>query len=69
ILLGLSATSPEIMLHFRHAARHATSYLLFSVRDFISVFPQGRDFTDEKFWELVTLWSAVHKADLAKVQR
>ena len=68
ILLGLSATSPEIHLHFQHAARHATSYLLFSVRDFLRVFPQGRDFTDEKFWELVAVWSAVHTANLANVK-
>lgn len=68
ILLSLSATSPEIHLHFQHSARHATSYLLFSVRDFISVFPQGRDFTDEKFWELVAVWSDVHAANLADIK-
>ncbi|HEY1718816.1 MAG TPA: hypothetical protein VGH42_11075 [Verrucomicrobiae bacterium] len=68
-LLSLSATSPEIELHFGLAARYATSYLLFSVRDLIKIFPQGRNFTDEKFWKLVAIWSAVHKADLAKVQR
>ena len=67
-LLGLSASSPEIETHFRHVARHATSYLLFSVRDFITVFPQGRSFTDEKFWRLVAIWTGVHKADLASVQ-
>ncbi len=68
ILLNLSATHRETGLHFQHTVRHATSYLLFSVRDFISVFPQGRDLTDEKFWRLVAVWSAVHAADLAKVQ-
>jgi len=68
-LLSLSATSPEIESHFSVAAQYATSFLIFSVRDLIKIFPQGRNFTDEKFWRLVAVWSAVHEADLAKVQR
>jgi Family of unknown function (DUF5677) len=67
-MLGLSAIDEGIRLHFRLAARRATSYLLFSVRDFITIFPQGRRFTDERFWQLVTIQSAVYKADLAKIQ-
>lgn len=68
-MLGLSATNEEITLHFRLAARHAISYLLFSVRDFTTIFPQGRTFTDERFWQLVAIQTAVYKADLAKTER
>jgi hypothetical protein len=67
-MLGLSTSGEGFSLHFRLAARHATSFLLFSVRDFITIFPQGRRFTDEKFWQLVTIQSEVYKADLAKVE-
>ncbi len=67
-MLGLSATDEDIRLHFRLATRHATSFLLFSVRDFITIFPQGRGFTDEEFWKLVAIQSAVYKANLAEVE-
>lgn len=66
-MLGLSTTG-KVFRHFRIAARWATSFLLFSVRDFITFFPPGRRFTDEQFWQLVMIQSAVYGADLAKVE-
>ena len=65
-MLGSSASSPEVKSHFNYAVRHAISYLLFSVRDFITVFPEGRELTDEKFWRLVAIWGEGHNADLGK---
>lgn len=67
-MLGLSTSDERIRIHLRLATRHATSYLLFSVRDFITFFPPGRPLTDEHFWQLVAIRTAVHKADLAKVE-
>ena len=68
ILLGLSTTSPELLTHFRFATRQATSFLLFTVRDFLTVFPQGKALVGQEFWRLVSFWGDIHKEDLSKIQ-
>ena len=68
ILRGLSTTSLELLPLFSHMVRQAASYLLFTVRDFLVVFPKGQALVDQKFFDLVNFWRDVHKADLADVQ-
>lgn len=69
VLLGLSSASPELTPLFRLAIRHATSYLLFTVRDFIKIFPQGQGLVGQDFLDLVSFWSSIHATDLSTVKR
>lgn len=66
-MLGLAADHPDIGVHFGMCARYATSYLLFTIRDFIKVFPDASKFTDDRFTHLDRLWSDIHQTNLKTV--
>ncbi len=68
VLLGLSTTSPELLPLFRLTTQQATSYLLFTVRDFLTVFPQGQALVNQEFCCLAELWRDIYKRDLSKVR-
>lgn len=68
VLQGLSTTSPELPSLFRLTTRQATSFMLFTVRDFLAVFPQGQALVSQEFLSLADFWGGIHKTDLAKVQ-
>lgn len=68
VLLGLSTVSPELPSLFRVATRQATSYLLFTVRDFIKIFPAGQRFVERDFLTWVDFWADIHATDLSAVE-
>ena len=61
VLQGLSTTSPELPSLFRLTTRQATSFLLFTVRDFLTVFPQGQALVSREFLSLADFWGDIHK--------
>ena len=50
------------------STRWATAWLAFTIRDFLKLFPNGKDATDAEFWQLVGDFSYLLAGDLSKVK-
>jgi len=48
--------------------RWATAWLAFSIRDFVKLFPSGKDVTDLEFWQITNFYSDLLATDLSLVK-
>jgi hypothetical protein len=61
------ANDPKVLEQFGLPLRYATSYLLFTIRDFVRLFPIAYNAAGQEFWALEAVWSGVHTTDMASV--
>jgi hypothetical protein len=62
------ANNQNLLEYFGLPLRYATSYLLFTIRDFVSMFPLAYNAAGQEFWKLEAVWTGVHTSDLASVR-
>ncbi len=48
--------------------RWSTAWLAFTVRDFLKLFPNGKDATDTEFWQITDFYSDLLAANLSEVK-